>query len=127
MSALDAANQAISGYLSSITDIQSRASDVISELDLLLSQHESPRIDKFLDDQSAQLKDFLGADAANFCSDDDDEQDAAISLCEEWVAENVSNAGMTARILCALDVNGVEDGVSMIKRAVANLNKSPSP
>lgn len=58
-----------------------------------VSPASSSEFSDFHFELASDLKGFLGSKAANACSDDEEDQDAAISEAEAWVTDNVSNAG----------------------------------
>lgn len=69
----------------------------------------------FFDEMVDDLKDSLGALAANECSDDEAEQDAAITAAESWVSENIS-ASTEKCIAAVLYVMGIEAGSVELRR-----------
>lgn len=71
-------------------------------------------VDEFFMDHVSNLKDMLGSAAANNCSDDEAEQETAISLAEEWVTDNVSPSTEMC-IAAVLYVLGVEKGEEEIR------------
>lgn len=87
MSAADHAQTVIASFRSDYSDYQARHSTAIAELNSQMKWlhiHDDLRW-TVLDGLSG----LLGARAANLCSEDVDEQDAAISEIELWVCDNI--------------------------------------
>lgn len=86
---------------------------------------QSITVDDFHFDLISDLKGCLGSQCANECSDDgedesDDEQEAAISEAEEWVTDNVSNAGgMEDTVALCLWLKGLKAGESDLAELLA--------
>lgn len=70
---------------------------------------------EFFSDAASDLKDALGSDAANACSDDEEEQDTAISAAEQWVTDNVSHS-TEACIAAVLYLQGIPAGITELRR-----------
>ncbi len=68
-------------------------------------------------DQVDGMKGYMGAESANQTSDDENEQENAISGAEDWVSNNVSSSD-AAKIAATLWLNGVEEGAAMIRKAL---------
>lgn len=80
--------------------------------------------DDFFYDLTDNLKGHLGAEAANRCDDGEDEQDQAIALVENFVAEQVANSAENA-VALALWLNGPSEGEKLLRdRGKAD---APSP
>lgn len=123
--ATKAANAAIGDYRERIAKIRNTHPDLIARLESLTTAargtDDQAAIEAFFDDLIDEAKGSLGSIAANACSDDEREQEKAISLCEDWVADNISNADIEAWILCALDTLGIDEGTAAIDEAVAKV------
>jgi len=63
----------------------------------------------------------LGADAANQLEDYDD-QESAITSVEDWISENVSNAGTEANVVCAVWGYGPEQAAADIRAELARVS-----
>lgn len=62
-----------------------------------------------------EMKSVLGAAAANDCSDDETEQDEAISQAEVWVTNNCSPSGIEEDVAMALWLRGMTQGESYLR------------
>jgi len=75
-------------------------------------------LDDFFYEQIDELKGYLGAQAANETSDNPNEQEAAISAAEDWVASHLAGEGYRAAIAITLYLNGVREGAQRLRAAV---------
>lgn len=119
-----AAQGPISDYKASTTSILTHHADLVAALVAEVEAVDGA-VDCLLDEIADDTKASLGADAANACSDDEGEQDEAIAFCEDWIADNVTNADVKARILCVLDGLGIEEGTERIRSEIAR--RAPQP
>lgn len=60
------------------------------------------------------MKGYLGSEAANGSSEDDDDQDNAISSAETWVTDHCSDGGIEEDVAMALWLRGTSDGESFL-------------
>lgn len=95
-------------------------------IDLLTAEVTSAGEDLSSDifyDITDELKGKLGSMAANLL-EYTDEQDVAISRAENWVAENVANAGIEDGITAAIWLNGPELAATVIREGLDSSPKS---
>jgi len=123
VSAADALRSVIDDYQSSILSIRKNHATLLAEL-VAEAEPYLGALEDFFDDFANDTKGSLGSSAANNC-DDEATQDEAIGLCEAWIADNVSNAGIDERILCVLDGEGVAAGAERIRTKIAALSPAP--
>lgn len=97
----------------------------IDALEKLVSVDEDD-IREFFREQVDNLKSRLGADAANACGDDEDQQNETISAVEEWVSDNISD-NPTNEIAATLWLLGAEDGEMAIINAIKSSASKKSP
>jgi hypothetical protein len=92
---------------------------VISELEreVTAADPDGSHTDDFFFDQIAEMKTYMGGTSANDTSDDEEEQEDAISEAENWVTNNVSPT-FAASIAAVLWMEGVEDGTKLIRDAL---------
>lgn len=88
-------------------------SDALSE-----SEHFDD-LSEVLEDHADDLKSYLGSAAANSASDDEDDQDKAISLAEGWVTDNVSNSTLSTRIAAVLWLEGFDKGEALLREPLS--------
>lgn len=65
-----------------------------------------------------EMKSVLGAEAANNSTDDEDDQEAAISDAEEWVTDNCSSGGVAEDVAMALWLKGMVEGETFLRKAM---------
>lgn len=81
--------------------------EVVAEVDAV----GMDALSDFFYDIADEVKEGLGADASNFFESEAEQEDA-IGEVEQWVADNVSNAGAEANVLAAIwsrNMNAVDD------------------
>lgn len=116
---LDSDNEATELTARTFTDFVQKNRELIASLyaDYLrmgVGEVTGSYLEEFFMDAVSDLKDALGSTVANTCSDDESEQEAAISLAEEWVTNNVSHSSEMC-IAAVLYVLGTEKGAEEIR------------
>lgn len=96
--------------------------DLLPTAQLLLNNHGSISEDAY-GDLLGELKDVLGANAANDTSDDPDQQDEAISDAEGWVSDQLAAETGIVEALCALWLKDAADGAAYIVENALNRDK----
>lgn len=66
-------------------------------------------------DLISDMKGVLGTSAANASTDDEDDQETAISKAEEWVTDNCSGKGVEEDVAMALWLRGLVDGEAFLR------------
>jgi hypothetical protein len=69
-----------------------------------------------------EMKGVLGAAAANESTDDEGDQEDALSSAESWVTENCSGGGVAEDVAMALWLRGLTYGESFLRSNVAASN-----
>lgn len=62
------------------------------------------------------MKSYLGSEAANGSSDDEGDQEDALSIAESWVTENCSGGGIEEDVAMALWLDGMVDGEARLHK-----------
>lgn len=119
-----AAQSSIELLRSEMADAKARHAIVIAELEaeLIGLEYESSESFKELMDK---LSADLGAQAANDCSNPSD-QDAAISICETFVSNEISLSSMNA-VVAAVAFYGPHDAAEQINKVVSDSPLRESP
>lgn len=102
----------VAGFSSELEKILLDNESFINEASARLDIFDE-KVEEMRDEAIDGLKSALGANASNEFEDEAD-QDEAISMAEEWVADNISNAGFEKVLASILWAEGLEKGCAVI-------------